>query len=250
MKRNDLHALRPWRALRYLLTVVRDPENTAAGALMVQSLSGRSRERLDARIAADPMGARILAEGRRLERTLIDRAALAALPPGSLGHSYEIWTRAEGISAEGLLQVAESVMRGDLGEPAQLLDTRATVSHDLWHVVTGYGRDLLGEAALLYFTAVQTRNTGLILPTWLSLVAPVLGRSGRRLIFAARRRAREAAWLPAADWETLLCQPLPAVRERLGLGPPPRYTPVWHLGAVPEERAAQRAASASWPPPA
>ena len=33
--------------------------------------------------------------------------------------------------------------------------------HDLWHVLTGYGRDPLGEVCLLAFTYAQTRLTGL-----------------------------------------------------------------------------------------
>ena len=32
--------------------------------------------------------------------------------------------------------------------------------HDLWHVVTGYGRDELGELCLLGFTYAQTKNRG------------------------------------------------------------------------------------------
>ena len=32
--------------------------------------------------------------------------------------------------------------------------------HDLWHVVTGYGRDELGEACLLAFTYAQNKNRG------------------------------------------------------------------------------------------
>lgn len=218
--------LHPWRALRCLVAASRDPENTEAGAAMVRALEGRSHERLRARFAAHPMGARVLAEGRRLERTLGDLAALGGLPAGSLGRCYADWMRSEGLTAEGLIQAAGYTDPAASAE-RQLIDGRSTSTHDVWHVVTGYGRDLLGELALLHFTLVQTRNTGLLLPCWLGVVARRWGREGRRLVFEARRRARRAAWLPAADWESLLPEPLPAVRERLGLGPPPSYTPVW-----------------------
>ena len=239
---DDPNALHPWLALRSLITVIRDTDNTRAGTVMVHALSGRSRERLWARIAADPLGARILSEGRRLEDTLNDREALDALPSGSLGRSYATWMRAEGISAQGLLDATDLGTRDDLDEVALLLEARGTVAHDLWHVVTGYGRDLLGEAALLHIILMQTGNTGLILPCWLGLLAPMLGREGRRLIWDARRRARRAAWLPAADWEALLGQPLPAVRERLGFGPPPHYTPVWQDSTARKEEARPEAA--------
>ena len=224
--------LRPWRALRLLIQVSRDPEKTEIGARMVQALEGKSRQRLRARVAASPVGARVLAEGRRLEQTLSDRPALQALPVGSLGHAYETWTRAEGISAEGLVNVA-GYADPTLNESQKLLDARGASSHDLWHVVTGYGRDHLGEIALLHFTLLQTGNTGLLLPCWLGLLAPNSGRAGRRVIFEARRRARKAVWLPGVDWEALLHRPLPAVRQILRVGSPPRYTPVWGEGGAP-----------------
>ena len=228
MQANDDYSLHPWRALRALVTVARDPEKTEVGALMVRSLEGRSRARQIARIAADPAGAQIIADGRRLEQTLTDRVALQALPPGSLGHSYEAWTRAEGISAEGLLAATDSYLDPvEDDERIERIEARGAVAHDLWHVVTGYGRDLLGELALLHFMRIQTGNTGLILPCWLGLLSPTHGRPGRRLIFEARRRARRAAWFPVADWEALLPEPLPTVRERLSVGPPPLYTPVY-----------------------
>lgn len=230
MQAVDDYSLHPIRALHNLFVVVRDPENTVAGAVMVRSLEGRSRERFTARFVADPMGAQILAEGRRLERALCDREALAAMPTGSLGQSYEAWTRAEGISAEGLAEATREAGyagTGDGESPLERLQARGAAAHDLWHVVTGYGRDHLGELALLHFTMLQTGNSGFLLPCWLGLLAPVVGRDGRRLIFEARRRARRASWLPAADWEALLPQPLPTVRERLGVGAPAHYTPVW-----------------------
>ena len=187
----------------------------------------RDFERESRRVAASPVGAKVLAEGRRLERTLSDRPALQALPEGSLGQIYEAWTRAENISADGLVNVA-GYADPSLDDTQKLLDARSASSHDLWHVVTGYGRDLLGESALLHFTLLQTGNTGLILPCWVGVLAAIYGQQGRRVIFEARRRARRAVWLPAVDWEVLLPRPLPAVRQILGVGSPPRYTPVWH----------------------
>jgi ubiquinone biosynthesis protein COQ4 len=57
------------------------------------------------------------------------------------------------------------------------------------------------------------------------LVALVQGRTvhARRFILQGLRRGLRARWLPAEDWEALLPLPLTEVRERLALGPPPRY---------------------------
>ena len=96
-------------------------------------------------------------------------------------------------------------------------------SHDLWHTVTGYGRDLVGEAALLAFTFAQTRNPGIGF-----IVAVAYFKSGgfpgaRKVIREAYRRGRRSAWLPAADWEDLLGEEIEEVRGQLGLEALPEY---------------------------
>ena len=39
-------------------------------------------------------------------------------------------------------------------------------------------------------------------------------------------RGKRAAFLPAVRWEELLALPVDEVRARLGVGAPPKYTPV------------------------
>jgi len=67
--------------------------------------------------------------------------------------------------------------------------------HDLWHVATGYGRDLVGEASLLAFSYAQTRNRGV------GLIVAVAGlrASGdfafaRPMIVEGYRRGKRAQW--------------------------------------------------------
>jgi ubiquinone biosynthesis protein COQ4 len=104
--------------------------------------------------------------------------------------------------------------------------------HDLWHVVTGYQRDLIGEASLLAFTFAQTRNPGIGF-----IVATAYWKAGwvnpgaRRLLREGYRRGRRAAWLPGLAWEALLEQPLARVREQLGVGEPPVYEQLRSEGA-------------------
>jgi len=99
--------------------------------------------------------------------------------------------------------------------------------HDLWHIVTGYGRDLIGEAALLAFTYRQTGNPGIGL-----IVLTAWWRAGRRLpdgralILDGYLRGGAADWLPAADWESLLERPLEEVRRTHRITPVAAYTAV------------------------
>jgi ubiquinone biosynthesis protein COQ4 len=113
-----------------------------------------------------------------------------------------------------------------------LFGNRMRDSHDLWHVVTGYGRDLIGEASLLAFTYGQTRNRGI---GFIVLVAYI--RAGRvspeprAMIRGGLRRSKNASWLPSADWEALLERPLDEVRKTLGVVPVESYSELRSEGA-------------------
>ena len=210
-----------WRAIR---EVIADPDRTDQVFVIIDALSGNSGERQFRRFAATPVGRRVLSEERDLLSVLGDRDALHALPPGTLGRVYAEFMSSEQISADGLVAASESGGR----DPALNVDRsrfgmRLRDSHDLWHTVTGYGRDLVGEAALLAFTFAQTRNPGIGF-----IVAVAYFKSGgfpgaRKVIREAYRRGRRSAWLPAADWEDLLGEEIEEVRGQLGLEVAPEY---------------------------
>lgn len=218
----------PIRALRALATLARNNYDTEAGSELVYSLSFGSRERHFRRLFRDPTIARMLAERRSLFDALNDRDSLAAMPAGSLGRALFEWTRDEQISAQGFMDVmSRAIPSSALDDDRKWLELRGQASHDLWHIVTGYGRDLLGELLLSHFTEIQTHNTGMVLPNFLAFLHPGFrSPETREVIWEARRRARRAAWLPAQDWESLLDRPLAEVRSLLALGDPPKYVPV------------------------
>ena len=151
---------------------------------------------------------------------------LATLPPSSFGRAYLEFITDEGLSADGLIEASE----GEKKEPftdadLMLFAARQRDMHDLWHVLTQYGRDELGEACLLGFTYAQNRNRGV---GFIALVGCLklyrkYGFSATRAIFRAFRDGRRAAWLPAQNWELLLEQPLDSVRRELGIRIPKVY---------------------------
>ncbi|MGH0034755.1 MAG: Coq4 family protein [Myxococcota bacterium] len=230
--RRRMRPLQAWKAIRALL---RDPDDTSQVFLIIEALSGGSFERLFQRFAGTPTGQAVLRDGRRLVERLDDREALLALPSDTLGHQYAQFMEREQLSAGGLAEASAEVDRADReSDPMrQLVGERLRDMHDVWHVAGGYGRDLLGEAALLAFTYAQTGNRGI---GFIVLVAlwKARGRDGRpfrALLRESYRRGRRAAWLPAADWEALLERPLSEVRRELGLGAPPTYEAVRSEGA-------------------
>ena len=149
------------------------------------------------------------------------------MPQGSLGNTYANFMSVEALRADGLAEASNQGGRV-IGDDAQrtLFGVRLRDSHDLWHVVTGYGRDLVGEASLLAFTFAQTRNPGIGVIVAMAYLKAGDLPGARPLIRKAYRRGRKSAWLPAVDWEALFALPLDAVREKLNLGAAPEYLEV------------------------
>lgn len=222
-RRNPILFREAWDAIRAL---IRDPDDTPQVFRIIRALSGNSQERSFQRFLRSEHGPAILAEERVLLDTLSNRAYLESLPEGTLGRVYADFTAREEITADGLVEASESVERNpdDIDPRRELFGQRLRDSHDLWHVVTGYGRDLFGEAALLSFTYRQIRNRGIgfiVAVAYLKARGPMAGE--RVLIRDGYRRAGRAGWLPGADWEALLELPLEDVRRRLGVVPIEHY---------------------------
>jgi ubiquinone biosynthesis protein COQ4 len=223
-----IRPLDAWRAIRVLL---KNPDDTGQVFRIIDALSGNSGEKTFQRFRNDPVGARILRERRSLLATLSDSAALEALPVGSLGRTYADFVSREQITADGLVAASmEEPNRLDNGPERRLFGERLRDMHDLWHVVTGWGRDLVGEAALLSFSFGQTHNPGVGFIVGVAWLKAGKGNA-RRLIVEGYRRSRRSAWLPAQDWEALLAQPLDEVRRQLRIEPAPSYYAVRSAGA-------------------
>ena len=188
-----------WRALGRLRI---DPDNTDEVFVIIRALSGNSGERHYRKFKKTEAGQRILAEKRNLLDTLIDHDYLRSLPQESLGHQYLLFTEREKITAEGLVAASESGGRTEVGENRQRFFNRLRDCHDLQHVTTGWGRDLLGEGSVLAFSIAQKWHHGIAL-----IVAMAFWTGGpemRGMIRKAWRRGKQSECLEFADWEGLL----------------------------------------------
>lgn len=214
---------RAWRALRNLIA---DPERTDQVFEIISALSGDAFDRAYARFRAHADGQRLLQTRPQLLETLADRAALRALPDGSFGRAYARFMDAAQLEPGGLVEADEQAAqrlppRAPVDPDIEYFDARLRDMHDLWHVLTGYGRDEAGEAANLAFTYAQVPNLGIGL---IVIAAALLGPPSVRLTWPrylrrAYRRGRAAAFLPAAPYEELLPLPLAEVRRRLNIVP-------------------------------
>lgn len=150
------------------------------------------------------------------------------MPDGSLGRAYLTFMEVGNITAEGLKDASEvSDAHNEFGEPdLQTYALRLRDQHDLWHVVTGFGRDIAGEACLLAFTYAQTDNRGV---GFFGLIGAlklrrVFGRRFFSSMWQAYRMGGRTQWLPGQFWEQLLPKPLQQVRDELGVSDPDRCT--------------------------
>lgn len=226
MSSSSPHRTRPLVALRALAALSANPDDLPQVFTIINSLPGRAPARMLARMRESDQGRRLLATRPDLGARLSDRASLHALPPGTLGRFYAELTDREGITPQGIVDasIAGGERPSELSDEQRFLGDRMRDSHDLWHVVTGYGADLLGEASLLAFTYAQTRNPGIALVAFLGFTKADSGE--RRTMLDGYRRGQRAAWLPAIAWEDVLDRPLQEVRDLLRIGAPPRYEPV------------------------
>ena len=74
------------------------------------------------------------------------------MPSGSLGRAYFDFVSEENLSAEGLVEASKIRVTPPPADDVTWFRERNREMHDLLHVVTGYGRDPLGEACLVAFS--------------------------------------------------------------------------------------------------
>ncbi len=210
---------RAWSAIKIL---VADSERTDQVFVLLDALGGPSDEAGFQDFVSDPRGTRQLAERPDLLAALSDHESLRALPDGSLGREYLRFMEEAGLNAQGLIDAEEqgTVAQADLDPERRWVADRGRDSHDLWHVLTGYGRDEAGEVALLSFTYANYPNPGIGI---ILLAALVIGPKTWRFTFEryllqAYRRGR-AADLEFAPYEQWLELPLEQARRSAGIVP-------------------------------
>lgn len=217
--------MQPIVAFRALKRLIADPEQTEEVFNVIRALSGPALKNAYRRFRNTQTGQQILLERRQLLHSLQDREALAALPAHSLGRHYLQFMIDGNITADGLVEASEDRQETIFDPGMALFSERQRDMHDLWHTVTQYDRDELGEACLLAFTYAQTKNRGIgiICLAGAHKLAQHLGNGVYGAVWKAYQDGKRAAWLPAQDWEMLLQQPIDDVRISLGIPKPEQY---------------------------
>jgi ubiquinone biosynthesis protein COQ4 len=95
---------------------------------------------------------------------------------------------------------------------------RMANSHDLFHVVTGYGRDVTGEIGIVAYTAGQIPLLPLkILLPYFFLMKPSEPVRWGHYVYRAYRHGRDTPSLACVDYEALLAMPLEEAKREIGV---------------------------------
>jgi ubiquinone biosynthesis protein COQ4 len=152
---------------------------------------------------------------------LDDHDRLLAMPEASVAHAYVAFMRREGLSSDGLVQESLKARRPRFDDQVQWFGDRLRDTHDLIHVLTGYGRDALGEQCALGFSNGQYRGVTDGFLAWAGGFELNRRVKADAPVFAAIREAqlmgRKAEKLFAQDVTALLAEPLHVARARMGI---------------------------------
>ncbi|MEQ8412066.1 MAG: Coq4 family protein [Erythrobacter sp.] len=222
------------RAVKNFRLLMQDKEDTSLVFKIYESLPSKHFMPRVRALTLSERGELLRRTEPNLPEILDDHAALRRTAKGSLAHAYCDFMESEGLSAAGLVTEAESLGRPKYPDLVQWFAERSRDTHDLFHVLTGYGRDALGEQCVLLFTHGQSPTHGHLLIGYAGAAnvrkmvwgskAPVIGAVNQ-----AKRTGRGAPRLIEQPIRELLKQPLERVREALNIPEPTKYRECHHI---------------------
>ena len=176
------------------------------------------------RFRAVPGGAQLLEE--RYPPLKPDIDALARLPQGTLGHRYAQLIRS-------LHYDPEFFRPRDISSEERWLTQRIASTHDVHHVVCGFGTEQAGEIGVLTLTALQIGFPAYVLLSTVGQLATFRLHNERfpllsQAVAQGAALARMASCLAAVRWEEGWQKPLHQWRQELGIVDPADGEP-WGL---------------------
>lgn len=233
----------PIRAWNAFWGLVGDRDDTRYVFAFFRAVNGQSMGNIFKRFVACEFGQSQIEDRTRFADKLLDRKTLESYGPGTFAAAYLKYLDSENLDPLGVHTAAVenapelyAQLERDYPEFAAMTYT-FHLAHDLHHVLTGYGRDPLGEALLLTFNGNQNGTRGSRL---LGMFAGLRIRSEiwqwpvGRMMSNARHMAREARDFMTVDLTDYLHLPLEEARERLQVRPDPLYRQVRDEWTGPE----------------
>ena len=209
------------RILRGFWRLFRDPERLdEVFALATAQATPELLDEMARQVREDEHGAQALVTRHRLGA--VDVGALAALPPGTLGHAFAAFLTSRGLDPTPLTDQAD--------REGEYLVAHLYETHDLWHVITGVDTDVAGELELqaLYLAQIPG-NLGAVLIAIGFLNAVFFNQGDLRRRVAAVSRGWEmgvrAEPLFGRDWASMWARPLAEIRYEMDITNAPAGRP-------------------------
>jgi len=218
---------RPLKAVHHFRELLKDKENTEHVFRIFEALPRKSFRDEASSFGLSEKGRAIHAREHYLPDLLDDHERLRAMPEGSVAHAYCDFMEKEGLSAAGLVAEGEKMGNRRYGDLVEWYGWRSRDTHDLLHVLTGYGRDAIGEQCVLAFTYGQQPALanlfiayagGVNVKKTIKTKAPILSA-----INEAKRFGKASPRICEESITDLLAEPLKAVRERFHITEPRHY---------------------------
>ena len=181
------------------------------------------------RFRATPGGAELM--DQRYPPLQPDIERLSQLPIGSLGERYARLITSLGYDPEFFRPRPTD-------SEAQWLTQRIATTHDIHHVVCGFGTEPQGENGVLAVTAAQIGFPAYVLLTSAGQLASFRFQIERfeaisRAVSHGQAIARQASCLAAARWEERWEKPVSQWRSELGLSDPADHEPYGLAAQLP-----------------
>jgi ubiquinone biosynthesis protein COQ4 len=151
------------KALHHFRELLKDKEDTEQVFHIYEALPSKTFFPRARALTLSAGGEELRASEPFLPPILDDHDALRRLPAGSVAHAYVDFMEREGLTAAGLVAESDKMGRPKYGDLIEWYGFRQRDTHDLMHVLTGYGRDALGEQCVLLFTHGQSPSHGHLL---------------------------------------------------------------------------------------
>jgi ubiquinone biosynthesis protein COQ4 len=217
------------KAWRHFKELIKDKENTAEVFPIFEALPWKGVHDAALAFLQSGRGQAIRRAEPSLVAMLDDHETLRKTAPGSLAHAYCDFMEREGLSAQGLVEELDRYRPAEtrFDDQMEWYYNRMRDTHDLLHVLTGYGRDALGEQCVLAFTYSQQPALAHLflgyagaLEIWkrMTVNVPVF-----RTVREAQRAGQACPRLVEQPIGDLLALPLEEARRRLNIAPPQRY---------------------------
>lgn len=204
----------PLLALRAFVTLVRDPNELGMVFELRERLADPARQaQIVSHLKQTKQGRDAFSARPRVAP--LDLAAFARMPTGSVGRAVADYFARTGLDPAAIPQL-------DATDDASYFEAHLYETHDLWHVLTGFGTDQAGELGLQAFYLAQFPahlSTAILAAGHLNTMLSRMDDRLRRGDEIARgwlmgRRARPLFGLRWADWWH---RPLAELRADMGI---------------------------------